>query len=205
VLDINQDAFLDVITIEAGGYVRIYRGNYHTQETGDFSSVVPEPLDPTAAAPDPNEVARRRRALQQSIQPGGVLGDERFMAHGKLGIGRCATCYSPPPPPTFIISRNERDNVPVRYIIAHYYSPNGDAGSCSMRCHHVGRMGYDSFTLYASTGINALDAQMSLELIICARAGFDPEMHGSIHVSLDILPFGHQLWWESTLRLRQGS
>jgi len=98
VLDINQDTFLDVVTIEAGGYVRIYRGNYHTQNTGDFSSVVPEPLDPTTAAPDPNEVARRRRALQ-SIQPGGVRGDERFMAHGKLGIGRCATCYSPPPPP----------------------------------------------------------------------------------------------------------
>jgi len=140
VIDINQDNFLDVITIEAGGYVRIYRGSYHTQQSGDFSAVVPEPLDPAAAAPDPNEVAPGRRA--SSIQPGNVLGTERFMSHAKLGIGRCPLCASA---------------MPVRYIIAHYYAPDADAGSCSMRCHHVGRIGFDSFTLYA-TGIDAIDA-----------------------------------------------
>ena len=149
VTDINLDKFLDVITIEGGGYVRIYRGSYHTQQTGDFSDVVPEPLDASAAA------SNRRRA--NSINPGGILGTEKFMANAKLGIGRCASCTRSNSSETTILSRNERDYTPIRYILAHYYAPEADAGSCSMRCHHAGRIGFDSFQLYANSGIESLD------------------------------------------------
>ena len=92
ILDINADGFVDIVTIEAGGYVRVYRGNYYTENSADFSHMVPEPLDPS-------EYAGTRRAMQQSINPVGIDGTERFMSHSKLAIGRCGSCFRPPPPP----------------------------------------------------------------------------------------------------------
>jgi hypothetical protein len=92
VLDLNKDGFVDLVTIEAGGYVRVYRGNYYTQNSADFSSSVPEPLDPSS-------YSGTRRAMQQSLNPAGINGRERFMSHSKLAIGKCGRCYSPPPPP----------------------------------------------------------------------------------------------------------
>ena len=42
VVDLDGDGLLDVVTLAARDYVRIYRGNAHTQASGDFGGVVPE-------------------------------------------------------------------------------------------------------------------------------------------------------------------
>ena len=42
VVDLDQDGYLDVVTLAARDYVRIYRGNAQTQLDGNFGTVVPE-------------------------------------------------------------------------------------------------------------------------------------------------------------------
>ena len=55
------------------------------------------------------------------------------------------------------LTRRQRDSVPVKFMITHHYSPNTNGGSCSMRCHEAGRMGYDSFKLFENSVISAVD------------------------------------------------
>jgi hypothetical protein len=265
-VDIDRDAYVDIVTIERSGHARVYRGSEYTQETFDFSYVVPEPLDAadarayTAANEHTSDSVSGRR--MQSQTPGGLTGEEQFMSRSKLVVGRCSTCFAappsppnpPPPTPAYILStstlctglaieyqtinsasvggtrarqyceeatvllgygpmddsgyigyndqcfwpgsgtslhlrpspssypsarvvcrntasqaasvsdydptpltRSERDSVPVKFMITHHYSPNTNGGSCSMRCHEAGRMGYDSFKLFENSAISAVD------------------------------------------------
>ena len=40
--DLNNDGFVDLVTLASSGYVRIYRGTQRTQDTGNFGLVMPE-------------------------------------------------------------------------------------------------------------------------------------------------------------------
>lgn len=42
---IGDDQYADITTVSGRNHIRVYRGNEHTQATGDFSSVVPETVN----------------------------------------------------------------------------------------------------------------------------------------------------------------
>ena len=179
--DANNDGYVDIITIENGGYTRIYRGSAYTESTMDFSVVVPETLDSRAAQPVGGEAGRRLQSLPYSIFPGNVEGHERFLRRSKLGIGRVAharinhptSAWYPDPMsfsapsitqfPSASVSLfrglykvgTDKD---VRFIITHHVVPdNTDGSSCAMQCHRIGRMGFDSFKLFEPNVVTALD------------------------------------------------
>jgi hypothetical protein len=89
--DVNSDQFVDVITLEESGYVRLYRGDVNTQLTADFGHITPSTLDPSAArAYESTDAAAARRLQLSSLA--GVTGAERFMPRSKLLIGACDHC-----------------------------------------------------------------------------------------------------------------
>ena len=111
-VDIDRDSFTDVVTIERSGYARVYRGSAATQERFNFSHVIPEPIDAASARAYTTENGRR----MQSQVPGALTGEERFLSHSKLVVGRLSTKTAPsppapppaaPPPTGFIISSVE--------------------------------------------------------------------------------------------------
>jgi hypothetical protein len=153
IADLNNDGFKDVITIEDGGYVRIYRGNRFNSGTRlDFSNTVPETVRPSYR-PDGNPqyfddragdlISSRRRALQ-SVFPADVDGlRDRFLKHSRIAIG-----YKGDTETTTAIAAS---------LIVHHSSETTDGGSCAMRCHGIDRMGYNSFKLFEPEVIFALD------------------------------------------------
>ena len=238
-IDVDGDAYVDVVTLEVSGYVRIYRGSAHTNANADFSNVVPDPLDSSHGL----------RRLQQlhSLPVGGVTGHERFLSNSRLVLGRCNHCletvhptqrcedatnlaltagyecpathphctshdgvsnvcarvasvnfvtpctsdhnpsttWSTPCPaehPYCIVSpgaasgycsaarpvgddsgldlavtqQSDRRDWTLNFVLVHHFAPNTKGGSCSMRCHEAGRMGYDSFTLYEDNQVTSL-------------------------------------------------
>jgi hypothetical protein len=152
IADLNNDGFVDLITMEDGGYVRIYRGNRVNSGTQlDFAATVPETIRPSDR-PDGNPpyfdpragdvLSARRRALQ-SVFPADVDGlRDRFLKHSRIAIR-----YA---------QRLGDRKVPVSLIV-HHSSETSGGGSCAMRCHGVDRMGYDSFKLYEADVLFALD------------------------------------------------
>ena len=161
--DLDRDGYTDVVTIEQSGHVRIYRGTAYTQQNFDFSHIVPEPLDGSRARDYVSENAVQNGRRMQSRTPADLTGEERFMSNTKLAIGRCSSCFGA----SFIaqaidfetttLSRRTRDAQPAKFLITHHYSPNTRGGSCAMRCHEAGRMGYDSFKLFESFVVGAVD------------------------------------------------
>jgi hypothetical protein len=90
-VDVDSNNYIDVITLEESGFVRLYRGDAATQSTGDFSAMTPGTLDPTAArAYESTDAAAARRL--QSLNPAGITGTERFMSRSALVIGTCDYC-----------------------------------------------------------------------------------------------------------------
>ena len=55
------------------------------------------------------------------------------------------------------LTRRAREALPLKFLLVHHFNPNTKGGSCSMRCHEVGRMGYDSFKLFDADVITAID------------------------------------------------
>ena len=63
---LDEDDYIDVVTLSAYGHVRIYRGSSYSQQSGDFRQIVPEtvksstlekyapPLPPDAPSPPPS-------------------------------------------------------------------------------------------------------------------------------------------------------
>ena len=49
IADLDNDGFHEVVTLENGGYIRIYRGTVETQATGNFALVVPETVQASFA------------------------------------------------------------------------------------------------------------------------------------------------------------
>lgn len=179
--DANNDGYVDIITIENGGYTRIYRGSEFTESTMDFSAIVPETLDSRAAQSVSSEEGRRLQSFPYSIFPGNVEGYERFLRRSKLGIGRVAHArIRQPHHPWYLQPRSftaasitqfpsasvslfrglykvgtDKD---VRFIITHHVVPdNIDGSSCAMQCHRIGRVGFDSFKLFEPNVVTALD------------------------------------------------
>jgi hypothetical protein len=173
IADLNTDGFKDVITVEEGGYVRIYRGNQFNSGTRlDFSNTVPETIRPSYR-PDgnpqyfnpqageviatpygsrklsslfrPRKDARTTDARQlQSVYPAAVDGlRDRFLRHSRIAIR-----YDGDP---------ESGTVVPKSLVVHHSSPTTDGGSCAMRCHELGRMGYNSFKLFEANVVFALD------------------------------------------------
>ena len=60
------------------------------------------------------------------------------------------------------LTRRERDENPVKFLITHHYSPNTRGGSCSMRCHEANRMGYDSFKLFDNSVASVDEEDLNL-------------------------------------------
>ena len=90
-VDVDSNNYIDVITLEESGFVRLYRGDAATQSTGDFSAMTPGTLDPSAArAYESTDAAAARRL--QSLNPAGITGTERFMSRSTLVIGTCDYC-----------------------------------------------------------------------------------------------------------------
>jgi len=159
-VDIDRDNYIDIITTARSGHTLVYRGSSYTQLSFDFSHVVGEPLDSEYARKYTIDNEKKKRALQ-SQTPSGQTGQERFLSNSKLVVGRCTTCFE------FDDSSNnnqrtrrQRDLAPVKFILAHHFNPNigeSSSASCSMRCHEAGRMGFDSFKLFESDVVTALD------------------------------------------------
>ena len=151
IADLNNDGFKDVVTIEDGGYVRIYRGNSANSGTQlDFSTTIPETVRPSSI-PDSNppyfNVANqfRKRSMQSSVFPADVNGlDDKFLKHSRLAI-------------TYLGDIEEDTALPVSLFVHHSSETTNGNGNCAIRCHELGRMGYQSFTVFEPDVVFALD------------------------------------------------
>ena len=160
--DFDRDGYVDIITIEEGGYARVYRGSAYTESTMDFSFLVPETFDARGAQGGAGFAAsasgrRMQDSAPFSIYPGDVHGQERFLRRSKLGIGRVAHArvhfpnhpwfsspgaYSAPsltqlPSASVSLFRGlyKTDaDTDVRFVILHHVTPGLASGDDSSSC-----------------------------------------------------------------------
>lgn len=149
-VDVDNDGFGDIVTIEEGGHVRLYRGSPYTETTMNFSSIVPEAFDGR-----PHTPIEHRRMHDPELPY--TSGEMRFKSRARLAMGFSRTNVSK----TLFRGVFEPDynNEKPAFFLVHRVSEssNGELGSCAMACHEAGRTGMDDFKLFENDLVRSLD------------------------------------------------
>ena len=126
---LDGDDYADIITVSGRDHVKIYRGSYETQSTGDFSNVVPETLAASALG--------ARRSASDAVQAANDAVPYSVFPGEASAYADLANALQ-----VFVA---DFDNDQRQDLFVHAPAPS--AGSCAQRCHSLGRIGYDSFEI----------------------------------------------------------